>query len=285
MAGGARVGAAQTRATLAAETVGRLGETSEVFITERAGHARLLAAAAARGRARLVIAWGGDGTINEVASALAFGSVPLGIVPAGSGNGLATELGIDARPDRAIGHAMRAKPQSIDMGELGGRLFVNVAGVGLDAHIASQFNTGGDRRRGFAGYLRVSVRALATYRPATYWISSDGARMTARALLVAVANSAQYGNGAQIAPGARVDDGELDLVVVEERSRFATLCRAPRLFAGTVDRTPGFSSRRVRQATIECDKPMVFHVDGEPIEGGTLLTALVHPGALKICVR
>jgi diacylglycerol kinase (ATP) len=255
-----------------------------VVVTSRVGHARELTTAAVARGARLVMAWGGDGTINEVASALAFGDVPLGIIPAGSGNGLATELGVDTRPRHAIAKAVRATPATMDVGEIGGRLFLNVAGIGLDAHVALQFNHPGNHRRGFASYLRVGMRALIDYVPAWYTISTPDVRLTVRAVIVVVANSVQYGNGARIAPGARVDDGELDLVVVEERSRLATFFQAPRLFNGSLDRAPGCSIRRIREVTIECSSPMVFHVDGEPIEGGTCLTARVHPGALKICV-
>ena len=235
--------------------------------------------------ARLVMAWGGDGTINEVASALAFGDVPLGIIAAGSGNGLATELGVDRRPELAMASSIQGTPAAIDVGELGGRLFVNVAGIGIDAHVAWQFNQAHNVGRGLGGYLRIGVRALLSYAPASYTITTDESRVSVRAVLVVVANGAQYGNGARIAPDARVDDGQLDLVVVEERSRFLTLCQTPRLFNGTMARVAGCSIRRTRQATIECAEPMIFHVDGEPLQGGTTLVARVHPGALKVCIR
>jgi diacylglycerol kinase (ATP) len=275
---------ARARAELAVAIVEQQSETADVLVTTRAGHARDLARSAVARGARLVMAWGGDGTINEVASALAFGEVPLGIIPAGSGNGLATELGVDTRPERAIANAVRANPATMDVGEIGGRLFINIAGIGLDAHIARQFNRPGNHRRGFARYLRVGARALVDYVPAWYTISTADVRLTVRAVIVVVANSVQYGNGARIAPGAQVDDGELDLVVVEERSRLTTFFQAPRLFGGSITRAPGCSIRRIREVAIECPSAMVFHVDGEPVEGGTRLTARVHPGALKICV-
>ena len=98
-----------------------------------------------------------------------------------------------------------------------------------------------------------------------------------------IANSAQFGNGARIAPGARVDDGELDLVVVEERSRLATICQLPRLFNGTVDaRAAAARIRRIREATIEADQPMTFHVDGEPVAGRHAPRARVHPGRARV---
>jgi len=286
VSGGARPDAARARAQLARAVVDTHGDPAEVFVTERAGHARELAKAAVARGVRLVMAWGGDGTINEVASALAFGNAALGIVPAGSGNGLARELGVDPRPERAIADAVRAEPQPLDAGEIAGRLFVNLAGIGFDAYVAAQFNAPENRRRGFLGYAAISARALFTYQAATYRISTDdGGTIETRAVIVTVANSAQFGNGARIAPGALVDDGELDLVVVEERSRLVTLAHLPRLFNGSVARMPGCTIRRMRTGTIESDRPMTFHVDGEPVAGGGSLRFRVHPGALRVCVK
>jgi diacylglycerol kinase family enzyme len=229
------------------------------------------------------MAWGGDGTISEVASALAFEEIPLGIIPAGSGNGLARELGVSMRPERAIADALQAVPQPMDLGELDGHLFANIAGIGFDAHIASRFATA--TRRGFIGYAGITARALTGYVPQRYRVTTGGVETAHHAILVTIANSAQFGNNARIAPGARVDDGELDLVVMEERSRFGTLCRLPRLFNGTVAGVPGCTIRRIREATIEADAPMIYHVDGEPGQGGTSLRARVHPGALMVAVR
>jgi diacylglycerol kinase (ATP) len=284
VSGGARPDAARRRAELAAAVVDTHGDRAEVFVTERAGHARELARAAAGRGVRLVIAWGGDGTINEVASALAFDDVPLGIVPAGSGNGLALELGIDRRPERAIANALRAEPRPMDVGEIDGRLFVNIAGIGFDAHVAAQFNGPDNTRRGLLGYLGVTSRALFGYEPSHYRLAFGEARSEVCAVLVTIANSAQYGNNARIAPHARVDDGELDLVVVEERSRLHTLLSLPHLFRGTAERVPGCTITRITQGTIEADQPMTFHVDGETVHGGTRLSVRVHPAALRVAV-
>ena len=283
IAGGASPRAARARAQLARAIVDPRGEPADVLLTEGVGHARELSRAAVLRGARLVLAWGGDGTINEIASALAFGDVPLGIIRAGSGNGLARELGVHPRPERAIADALQAVPRRMDMGEIDGHLFANIAGVGFDAHIASRFATAS--RRGLVGYARITARALRRYEPQHYRITIGGVETDHRAVLVTVANSAQFGNNARIAPGARVDDGELDLVVMEERWRLATVCRMPRLFNGTIARARGCTIRRVREATIESDRPMTYHVDGEPLEGRTVLRARVHPGALRIAVR
>ena len=285
ISGGRRYGPVAERAKLAASVVERHGAAAAVFVTERPGHARELAKAAAAGGARLVIAWGGDGTINEVASALAFGDVPIAIVPAGSGNGLATELAIDRQPERAIAAALTAAPRPIDLGELDGRLFVNIAGLGLDAYVAAQFNEPGNVRRGLLTYARITGRAMLAYAAGHYRITTDTGPIEATgAVVVSLANGAQYGNNARIAPNARVDDGVLDLIVVEERSRLRTLTHFPKLFQGTADRVPGCTTRKIRMATIESNVPITYHVDGEPVLGGTILEARIHPNALRIAV-
>ncbi len=283
ISGGVRAGEARARAELASAIVDRHGDPAEVFVTERAGHARDLTRAAVARGSRLVMAWGGDGTINEVASALAFGDIPLGIVPAGSGNGLARQLGVNMRPAEAIRLAIAAEPRRIDLGELGDRLFVNAAGIGFDAYVASRFNERSGRR-GLMTYALITANALRTYEPPEYSITTPEGNVRVRAVLVTAANSAEFGNGACIAPGARVDDGLLDLVVIAERSRLQTLIGLPRLFNGTVKQVPGCSITRVTTATIESDRPMRFHVDGEAVTGGTILRLRIHPAALNVCV-
>lgn len=283
ISGGQRPGQAEARARIATEAVRQHGDDPQVFVTEHAGHARQLATRAAHDGARVVIAWGGDGTINEVASALVFSEVPFAIIPAGSGNGLARELGISVDPPRAIAAALRTEPRPMDVGEIEGRYFVNVTGIGMDAYIAARFNSPDNPRRGFAGYAAITARAVFGYVPKRYRISIDGRQVERTAVLVCVANSPQFGNGARIAPGAKLDDGLLDLVTIEERSRLLTVCNLPRLFNSTVERVPGCTIERGRRIVIECDAPMTFHVDGEPFENGTRLSVRVHPHALSIC--
>jgi YegS/Rv2252/BmrU family lipid kinase len=284
ISGRARTAAGRSRVAIARAVTERLATDAEIVVTERAGHAHDLARHAAARGVQAVVAWGGDGTINEVASALAFSGVPLGIVPAGSGNGLARELGISFRADRAIESALRGSPRAIDVGEIEQRLFVNAAGIGVDAHIASRFNASSNTRRGLLGYAHITVRAMVSYVPMHYRVTVGGVVADVRAVLVTIANSAQFGNGARIAPGAKVDDGLLDLVVVPERSRLVTVANFPRLFTGGVERVPGCRLAKVSEVTVEADEPMTFHVDGEPVQGGKRLHAKVHPGALKVLV-
>jgi YegS/Rv2252/BmrU family lipid kinase len=278
------------RIELAKSMIERLDEPGQVHVSQRRGHARELAADAAATGARLVMAWGGDGTVNEVASALAGGETALGIIPAGSGNGLARHLGVARQPGKAISQALAAVPRKIDVGELGGRVFASVAGIGFDAHIAGCFDRDVSGRRGLSTYARITVRELWGYEPAVYRIDErtnervTGTARDRRALLITFANSAQFGNGARIAPAARVDDGRLDMVVFEEVSRFATVCGLPRLFNGTVGRLRGVSTEQITEATVEAAQPIAFHVDGEPVQGGRSLRAQVRAGALNVCV-
>ena len=285
ISGGGRVEQARQRAELASAVLAATDADGEIFVTERPGHARELASGAAARGASLVVAWGGDGTVNEVASALAFTRTPLAIVPSGSGNGLARELSVSARPERAIAEALAGTPSAIDVGEIGGRTFVSVAGVGFDAHVAACFDRDLAGKRGFTGYARITGRELLSYRPRSFRIGGDVSVNPRRALLVTLANSAQFGNGAKVAPDARVDDGRLDLVVFEETSRIATICALPRLFTGSAGRLRSVSIRPVERVTIDSDEPITFHVDGEPVAGGAHLEARIHPRALLVSVR
>lgn len=278
VSGGIAPAAAAARAQRAASVLGAHGEAGEVCLSQRRGHAYELAAAAVRRGDRLVMAWGGDGTVNEVASALVGSSTALGIVPGGSGNGLARALGLPRTAAAALHTALTASPRAIDAGQLDGRWFFSVAGIGFDAHVADAFDRH-QGRRGFANYVRIIARELRLYNCATYRVNGGAA---VRALLVTVANSGQFGNGARIAPDAQIDDGQLDLVVFEERSRLSTVLALPKLFTGGAASVPGVTIERLETATIESDTPMRFHVDGEPCSGGTRLEARIYPGVLRV---
>ena len=285
VSGPKRRGTGAERAELAARTLDRLGANGDIRLTERAGHAHELALEAAGSDADLVIAWGGDGTINEVGRALvqrddAGAPTPaLGIIPGGSGNGLARELGIPFDPAQAIERALRAKARRVDAGELGDRLFFNVAGIGLDAHVAALVSTR-VHHRGLLPYLTASAGDLLRYRPIDYTIDIDGRGTKTSALVLAFANSKQWGFGAHIAPGADLEDGLLDFVVVHGRGFLGNMMRVPALFLRRVDRQSGIDTHRVREVAVRSREAMLFHVDGEAVQGSDTLIARAHPGAL-----
>jgi len=282
---GGRPDVGRVRASLAAQELKSRQIEGDVFVTERAGHARELAQTALARGARLVAAWGGDGTLNEVASVLAFTDATLALIPSGSGNGLARELGIPFGAHEAFSVAFDSGiDRTIDAGELDGRLFFNIAGIGLDAQVAHRFAVDGLVRRGFRRYLQITARELLSFNPDEHTIVVDGEPVRVRALLVALANGRQYGNGAIIAPRARLDDAALDVVVVEHRSLVATMMQVPRVFSGTVDRAPGVTMRRGSRIEITSAHPVIYHVDGEPFVGGAWVRADVRPAALRVRV-
>jgi YegS/Rv2252/BmrU family lipid kinase len=254
-----------------------------VRLTEGPGHARELARAAVSARAAVVCAWGGDGTVSEVASALAGTGTALGIVPAGSGNGLARELGIPWDAAAALRAALGRRERVIDLGDADGRLFVNLCGIGLDAAVAAHFN----RRRGRRGmlpYVALGVREILRYRAREYTLRAGAETWQERALLVVCANARQYGGGAVVAPTAQPDDGHLDIVTVAERPPLAALRDALHLFRQTLDRAPGVSTRRAPAVEITASEPILFHVDGEAVTGGTRVTVQIRPAALRVRV-
>ena len=287
ISGPKRRGTGAERVDLAMRAFERLGVNGEIRMTERAGHAHELALDASASGAELVIGWGGDGTINEVARALVQrddAGVPapaLGIVPGGSGNGLAREMRIPFDPAQAIERAVRAQPRVIDAGELGDHLFFNVAGIGLDAHVAALVTTR-IHHRGFIPYFTAAAGDLLGYKPAEYAIDIDGKTTQTSALVLAFANSRQWGFGAQIAPAADLTDGVLDFVVVQDRGFVGNALRVPSLFLGRINSQPGIDTHRVREVTIRSREPMLFHVDGEAVQGSDTLVARAHARALRL---
>lgn len=261
----------------------RHGADGDVKLTSGPGHATVLAREAVRDGADLVVAWGGDGTINEVASALVHARASLGIVPTGSGNGLAREIGAPAGHDAALGAALGGADRVIDAGELNGRIFFNAAGVGFDARVAEVFAAPTGHARGFTSYASVTVRELFRYRASEYTIEADGQpAFERRALLISIANTPQWGNGARIAPAARMDDQRLDLVTVPALAPAVILANTWRLFAGSIPGWSAVEARQVHAATIRCDPPAPAHVDGEPAGRLEVIDIRVIPAALRV---
>jgi diacylglycerol kinase (ATP) len=231
-------------------------------MTTGAGHAVRLAAAAAEEGCDLVVAVGGDGTMNEVARGLFGTAAALGLVPCGSGNGLARHLGIPLRPADALRLLEQGPRVAIDVGRANGHPFLCAAGVGFEVHIAALFNR--RQRRGFFSYVATSLREWRAYIPASYRIAGPELEPFERtAFTVAVANAAQYGNGARIAPTARIDDGRLDLVAIPPVRWSNALPLLIRLFRGRLLQDRGV--RHVSGPRFELSGPaaLAFHTDGE----------------------
>ena len=282
---GANRGAAAARVALLTERFTAAGVSGLVHLTERRGHAAELAADAVARGVRTVLAWGGDGTINEIGSVVAGTSSALGIVPAGSGNGFAAELGVPWQPSDAIDVAIGGRDRQIDAGEIAGRLFFNIAGIGFDAVIAEQFNLRGTLgNRGMGPYVRIGVRETFRYRAATYRVTLDGEEIVSHALVIAFANGREYGNRIRVAPQALVDDGKLEAVVVEDRGPLSRLWTGRHLALGTADKAAGVVLRSIATARVVTDGEILYHVDGEVGRAHGAVDVRIRPRLLKVRV-
>jgi diacylglycerol kinase (ATP) len=266
---------------------------ADVKVTEGPADAHRFASDAVMAGTDLVVAWGGDGTVNGAACAVAGTSVPLAIVPGGSGNGLARDLALPFDAAQALTVAATGKVRAIDAGDLHGSLFFNVAGIGLDAHIAGRLATKG-HRRGLMGYVLATISELRSYEACGYSLSkvcdAGGRAITGDivdhpALFIALANSRQYGSGAQIAPKALLDDGAMEVVIVSPMSSVQIARQLPAFFGGRLQEGPGIVMRSASSMEIACTRPIAFHVDGEPRTGPNRIVMQTRRGALNVRVN
>ncbi|TVR52474.1 MAG: diacylglycerol kinase family lipid kinase [Puniceicoccaceae bacterium] len=253
---------------------------AEWRVTEGPGHATQLAREAVAAGAGTVVSIGGDGTMNEVAAGLVGGPACYGMIPTGSGNGLGRHLGLPMAFDRALETLLVCRERTIDTGEVNGRPFFNVMGMGFDAEIGRRFNA--SARRGFLPYVTTTLRCYFTYQPACYRVESPAGGFEGEAFLLAVANSSQYGNNAHIAPRARLDDGALDLVAVTSgRLRDAPVLGV-RLFGRTIDRSPKVTTLAGPTFAVKVSRPVEMHTDGEYHGLSDTFAIRVRPASLRV---
>ncbi len=250
--------------------------------TVERGHARSLSEKAVKDQFDIVVAIGGDGTINEVASGLVNTDVSLGVVPLGSGNGLARGLGIPLIIRRALRLITIGKNISIDVGKVGERYFFATAGLGFDAVVGKRFDK--TKLRGPAPYYLYSVQEFFRYNAPKYEIVFDGRKLKIQALIVAIANTKQYGNNAIIAPSAKPDDGFLDLAIIDDVDLATTLFYLPALFTGTIEKTPVYKIFRSTKFDVYREFPGPYTLDGEVYEGDRFLSVTLLPRALNVIV-
>lgn len=259
-------------------------DSFEVFFTTHGGHAFELAAQKVQEGYIHIIAVGGDGTINEVASALVNTNCHLGIIPAGSGNGLARHLGIPVAYPEALKIIQKHKIRSIDVGQVNDRYFFCTCGTGFDASVGKKFAM--DSKRGMLSYIRATIHQYINYSPKTYILKVENKKVKFKAFLVTFANSGQYGNNVYIAPNASIDDGFLDLCVLRPFPKTSTLELGLRLFFKNIDQSPYLELMRVKKATLKrkSKKKIALHIDGEPITQDKKLKIKVLSGALHVMV-
>ncbi len=250
--------------------------------TRYKGHATEIARECAAEGARIVVAVGGDGTINEIARGLVHSSTALGVVPAGSGNGFARNMGIPLNQREAIRALLQPAFRKIDVGKLNGHYFINVAGMGLDATIAWNFEQFG--MRGPLPYFIVGVREYFKFKPERIVLDIEGQRLERTPLLLSIANAPQYGNGAIIAPGAIPDDGKMELCILNPISIGKTLLNLHRLFNATIDALEEMEILPVRRVAIQRERYRAIHTDGDPYEADRELQFEVIPRALEVVI-
>ena len=258
----------------------------DLKLTEGPVHAKELAQEAVAQGCEIVLAVGGDGTANETACGLLGSRVALGLVPMGSGNGLARTLNVPLSPDRALAALAAGVVRPMDVGFVNDRPFLNVAGAGLDALVGDDFHAHGKDggRRGVLTYLKLSLARAFSYSAERWLLEADGQRFEGAALIVAFVNGRQYGGGATIAPRARIDDGLLDVVVFEDAPRLELIAAAPRLFLGGIERFRRYRHFAAASATLTGPATFLHHRDGEPEPAVARLDVRVGRKALRILV-
>lgn len=257
-----------------------LGYRLAIALTSGRGDATRLALEAVDAGFYGVLAAGGDGTVNEVARALCHTPTVLGILPCGSGNGLARHLGIPVDPVAAVRIIAEGHVTDSDFGAVNGRQFFCTFGVGFDAAVSYKFAR--QHRRGPLSYLRSAIAEYVKYNPQEYTVSANGHVLTERAFLIAACNASQYGNNAYIAPYASITDGELDITIIHAGNPLDTAMVGMDLFTGYINKNTLIDSFRAPAAIIRRQQPGQVHIDGEPLAMDDTLDIRCHPAGLRI---
>ena len=253
-----------------------------LFFTEYQGHAFELASNAVKENADFVIAVGGDGTVNEVARALVESSVVLGIVPMGSGNGLARDLAIPLDSRKALEVILERKIRTIDYCKANNRIFFCTCGVGFDASVSERFAK--RKRRGPLSYIRSVVTEYLQFKPDTYDIVFENEVLTKKAFLVTCANASQYGNNAYIAPQADMKDGMMDIAILSPFSPFDVGHLIVQMFTKQITKNRKLQYYRSKKLALRRVKPGIVHIDGEPVYMDRIISLEVFPNGLNVIV-
>jgi YegS/Rv2252/BmrU family lipid kinase len=252
-----------------------------ITFTQSRGHATALARAAHDQDFSAVIAVGGDGTVNEVARGLLNSSIPMGILPRGSGNGLARHLGIPIKIVPALSSLFNSYTLAMDTFTVNGNLSLNVSGIGFDGHIANLF--GRNKKRGLAGYAKLTIKEFFSFDEFDADVVIDDIFFAKKAFIVAVANSSQYGNNARIAPAASICDGLLHITILKKVPPY----RADFLysfFTGNIAQSAYCEIVTGKRISIKLNRAIAYHIDGEPSGLSDNFTIEVKPLSLQIIV-
>lgn len=255
----------------------------EIAITQYAGHASEIATKAKDDGVDVVVAVGGDGTVNEVARAIVHSDTALGIIPCGSGNGLARHLLLPLNVRKAIDVINRCEVRQLDYGIINGYHFFCTCGMGFDAFVSMKFAEAG--KRGPITYVENVLREGLKYKPETYTIEDESGTLQYKAFLISCANASQYGNNAYIAPQASMSDGLMDVIIMEPFDVFEAPQISIEMFSKTLDKNSKIKTFRTRHLHIHRDKPGVIHYDGDPVMTGADIDIELKPKGINIIVN
>lgn len=253
-----------------------------IIPTQYAGHATEIAAQCAADGVDIVVAVGGDGTINETARALVHSNTVLGIIPCGSGNGLARHLRIPMDVQKAIEIINQCVVETIDYGKINDIPFFCTCGVGFDAFISMKFAQAG--KRGISTYIENTLREGLRYEPETYEIENEDGSMKYEAFLITCANASQYGNNFYIAPKASLCDGLMDVIIMEPFTMLDAPAISFQMINGTIDQNSKIKTLRCKRLKIHRSKPGVIHFDGDPVMAEADLTVEIIEKGLQVII-
>lgn len=259
-----------------------LGVRLHTDVTRDLGHACDLARRAAQA-GEVTVTLSGDGLVGCVVGVLRdFPGAVLGILPGGRGNDTARVLGIPAEIRAACAVIAGGVERDLDIGEVDGRSFIGIASLGIDSD-ANRIANAAPSRLGRLVYLYGLLRALAAWRPARFELRLDGEPLTSTGYSVAACNSSTYAGGMQLAPGAELDDGLLDVVLIAMHSKRSFLATLPKVFSGAHVAHPAVRILRARELHVDADRPFAIYADGDPI-GATPATIRAVPRAVRVLV-
>ncbi len=227
-----------------------------------------------------ILACGGDGTVNETARALVGSGVTMGIIPAGSGNGLARHICTPIDAMQSLDTIIEGHTSDCDYGTVNDMPFFCTFGVGFDAAVSDRFAASG--QRGKISYIKSAFEEFINFKCERYTLTADGKVVADDAFLVACCNASQYGNNAYIAPHASITDGMIDVIVIRKASILQRAMLGIDLISGTIDQNKLIETMRVKHVVIERSAPGSAHVDGEPVTLGEHLDVKCHAGALRL---
>jgi len=252
-----------------------------IEFTKKAGDAISFAKKRVESNINAIVVAGGDGTVNEVVNGIGLSKIPMGIIPSGSGNGLARHLGISMNFRKSLEIIKEGYYQGADLIKINDKLSINVSGVGFDALVSHKFQN--LEKRGLISYVKVIAAEFASYKTQHYNLLIDGIEIEREAFLISLANSSQFGNNAFISPKASVSNGYIDVCIVKPFPKIASIIIIEKLMTKSLDRSDYLEVIKARNISIK-QESNIYHIDGDAYDDSKKLNVSVLPSAINIII-